>query len=113
RVAPRVLPALPNSAHCIIAFASACVQRHLSRPSPDLSSPLILAMQRGQPPSKQFFIPGGVPLYPVAICLFSLTITAPMCRVRQLDLSFAISACSVKYVSQSGLCITQARLQML
>ena len=45
------------------------------------------------------------PLYPVAICLLSRTITAPTCLVMQLDRNFASSACSIKYSSQVGLII--------
>src|SRR5215467_13196830 len=76
---------------------------HLSKSSPDSISPLILAIHLEHPPSKQFLIPEGVPLYPVAICLLSFTITAPICLVTQLERSFAISDCNIKYVSQSGL----------
>jgi len=60
--------------------------------APDSSFPSISNWHLLQPPSKQFFIPGGVPLYPVASCLFFRTITAPTCLVIQLDLSFASSA---------------------
>ena len=61
---PPMQLALPAS---ITADSSACKQRHLSRsiPYPTLSLHLL------HPPSLQFFVRNGVPLYPVDMILFS------------------------------------------
>ena len=42
-------------------------------------------------------------MYPVDSCRWLLATTAPTFRTMQLDLSFASSACSIKYSSQPGL----------
>src|SRR3989339_1949469 len=60
-------------------------------------------MQRAQPPSIQFFTPAGVPLYPVEIIFFSLTIIAPFAGLIQLDRVATTSAIFIKYSSQEGL----------
>jgi hypothetical protein len=61
--------------------------------SPDGAFPA----QRGHPPSSQFFIPRGVPLYPVEIILLSRTIMAATCLLEQLLLLAATSATLIKY----------------
>ena len=56
----------------------------------------------GHPPSSQFLIPRGVPLYPVEIILLSLTMIAATCLLEQLLLVAMTSAIAIKYWSQSG-----------
>nr|AIF24746.1 hypothetical protein [uncultured marine thaumarchaeote SAT1000_39_F02] len=53
---------IPKIAQCIIALASAWLQRHRSSEAPDFILPSILSWHLLHPPSKQFLIPGGVPL---------------------------------------------------
>jgi hypothetical protein len=55
-----------------------------------------------QPPSLQFVMPRGVPLYPVLITRFSRTTQHPTRRFIQLLLSAARSANCMKYWSQLG-----------
>lgn len=55
-----------------------------------------------QPPSLQFVMPLGVPLYPVLMTLFSLTTTHPTRRFMQLLRNAARSASCMKYWSQLG-----------
>ena len=58
-----LLPAsIPRIAQCIIALASAWLHRHLSSEAPDSILPSILSWHLLHPPSKQFLMPGGVPL---------------------------------------------------
>jgi hypothetical protein len=55
-----------------------------------------------QPPSLQFVMPRGVPLYPVLITRFSRTIQQPTRLFIQLHLCAARSANCMKYWSQLG-----------
>jgi len=73
--------AIPWYAACVIAFSSAWEQTHSSSRFP-LS--ISVEAHRSQPPSMQFLIPRGVPLYPVEIIRRSFTITAATCRREQL-----------------------------
>jgi hypothetical protein len=66
----------------MIAFASACIHMHASRPVPALAFELHLS----HPPSLQFVVAKGVPLYPVATILLSTAMTAPTLRFIQFDL---------------------------
>lgn len=54
------------------------------------------------PPSLQFVMPRGVPLYPVLMTRFSRTIQQPTRRFMQLLLCAAKSANCIKYWSQLG-----------
>lgn len=69
------------------AFYSACIQRHSSRPTPEG----VIELHLWQPPSEQFSIPNGVPLYPVDTILMSFTITHPTNLFMQFDLEATIS----------------------
>ena len=80
------------------AFSSACKHRQVLRPVP----PFAALLQRGHPPSLQFVMPRGVPLYPVLTTLFSLTMTHPTLLFMQLLLCAAKSASCMKYWSQLG-----------
>lgn len=103
KVAPRV--DTPWSAAWITAFCSAWIQTQVSSRSPDLSFPLSRSEHLLQPPSSQFGIPWGVPLYPVAMILLSCTKTAPTLLLMQFDLVATTSASCIKYVFQFGLFI--------
>src|SRR3990172_2543347 len=82
-----------------MAFSSACEQRHSSSRVPLLARLLHL----GHPPSLQFFVPRGVPLYPVETIRLSRTMTAPTLRLIQLLRMDATCAIFIKYSSQLGL----------
>ena len=81
-----------------MAFSSPWEQRHSSRFFPLSLKPL----QRGHPPSLQFFTPRGVPLYPVLMIRRSATITAATWRFMQLLRAATCLAMSMKYWSQEG-----------
>src|SRR5579885_708650 len=89
---------MPWYAACTMAFSSPCEQKHSSRFVPLGASEL----QRGQPPSLQFFTPLGVPLYPVEMMRRSFTISAATFRFMQLDREATMRAMLMKYSSQSG-----------
>jgi len=75
-----------------MAFCSAWTQMHSSKLLPDGAVPA----QRGQPPSKQFLTPRGVPLYPVDMMRFSDTTTAATLRREQLARVATTRAISMK-----------------
>jgi len=75
-----------------MAFCSAWTQMHSSRLLPDGAAPA----HRGQPSSKQFFTPRGVPLYPVEMIRFSDTTTAATLRREQLARVATTKAISMK-----------------
>jgi hypothetical protein len=65
---------------------------HSSRLDPDGAVPA----HRAHPPSKQFFTPRGVPLYPVEMIRFSDTTTAATLRREQLARVAVTCAISMK-----------------
>src|SRR6266481_9771200 len=81
-----------------MAFSSPCEQRHSSRFVPDAAK----LLHRGQPPSLQFRVPRGVPLYPVEITRLSLTIIAATFRFMQFERDATTFAMFMKYSSQLG-----------
>ena len=56
-----------------------------------------MLLHRGQPPSLQFRVPRGVPLYPVEMIRLSLTMIAATFRLRQFDREAATFAMFMKY----------------
>lgn len=81
-----------------MAFSSAWQQMQSPRPEPDGAS----EAHRAHPPSQQFVIPRGVPLYPVEMIRRSRTISAATCRREQLPRRATTCAISIKYSSQPG-----------
>src|SRR5439155_22875301 len=85
-----------------MAFSSPCEQRHSARFVPDVAR----LLHRGHPPSLQFRVPRGVPLYPVEMTRLSLTMMAATFRLMQLDREATTLAMFIKYSSQLGLRIS-------
>src|SRR5215469_7386312 len=83
-----------------IAFSSPCEHRHSSSAVPDAAR----LLQRGHPPSLQFRVPRGVPLYPVDTTRLSRTMIAATFRFMQFDREATTFAMFMKYSSQLGLC---------
>src|SRR5215471_14506845 len=83
---------------CTIAFSSPCEQRHSSSAVPELARLLHL----GHPPSLQFRVPRGVPLYPVETTRLSRTMMAATFLLMQFDRDATTFAMFMKYSSQLG-----------
>src|SRR5438105_15948533 len=81
-----------------MAFSSPCEHRHSSRLVPDVAR----LLQRGQPPSLQFRVPRGVPLYPVDTTRLSLMIIAATFRFMQFERDATTFATFMQYSSQLG-----------
>src|SRR5215470_13283772 len=81
-----------------MAFSSPCEQRHSSRAVPDVAR----LLHRGHPPSLQFRVPRGVPLYPVDTTRLSRTMIAATFRFIQFDREATTFAMFMKYSSQLG-----------
>src|ERR1700675_4599555 len=77
-------------------------QAHASKFVPDFSLPSFTARHLAQPPSSQFLVRAGVPLYPVEMICLPLTRTAPFADERQVDRDFTTFATCMKYSSQDG-----------
>jgi len=75
------------------------MHKHSSRPTPEG----VILLHLWHPPSEQFSIPNGVPLYPVETILMSFTITHPTDLFIQFDLLATISVLLRIYVSHLGL----------
>ncbi|KAL7353965.1 hypothetical protein ACKS0A_04950 [Histoplasma ohiense] len=89
-VAPSPIRSRPASNR---AFSSAWMQRQVDSAAPPPSPQL----QRGHPPSLQFFVFRGVPLYPVLITRLPRTRTHPTRRFMQLLRWAARDASCMKY----------------